>query len=790
MLTGPNALRDLKPGAQLANRYSLVRKLGQGGEAVIWLAQDRMTRSTVALKILASLEGNRARLREEWQIGVRLLHPHIVRAFEFHDDAAGAFYSLQYIDGPDISVLAGQAPAAVLPLIAALADALRYAHGKGLVHRDIKASNVLLDGNGAAYLIDFGVAARTGEQVSGGAPIAGSPEQQRGAAATPADDIFALGGLAYELLSGRSPYADPAHDIASTVPPPLTSAGGAALPDPVVDLVAAMLAKDAAERPDAAAVLELLSAAGFPPGTAPRDVLGAIAGAVNEEVIEVRERQTPRAGAMQDGAAPPVAATGSRGLTPRTVMALLALLVALLFAVVFYLPGTVDPAATADRQDEIPADSGPVAAEGQPAPPDDTSSGLPQRDQRVEARQATEAVLGRLLANMETLEARAVERWGGVRYAQAKAAYEQGDEAYLARYYARATADYEQAIELIEPLLDEVDEVFASTLSAAETALANADSIEALKNFDLAVAISPGSRRAQEGLTRARNLDRVLDLVDAGLRYEEQLELDAARESFKQAMDLDEAWQPAREGHRRVLATAKQMEFDARMSEGLSALAVADYASARAAFRVAQQLKPDSAEPKDGLMQVDQGIRLTTIGRLEREVAELEAAERWADAVTHYERILELDGNLEFAKTGLADARNMVNLHRQLDEYIAEPDALSAPATLQRATNIVLAVTRMDNVGPRLTGQKDELSRLMKRAATPLTVELRSDELTDVSVYRVARLGSFSSQQLKLRPGTYVAVGSRPGFRDVRVEFRVAPELDMQPVVVRCEEPI
>ena len=98
--------------------------------------------------------------------------------------------------------------------------------------------------------------------------------------------------------------------------------------------------------------------------------------------------------------------------------------------------------------------------------------------------------------------------------------------------------------------------------------------------------------------------------------------------------------------------------------------------------------------------------------------------------------------------------------------------------------------TRMPEIGPRLAQQRDELSRLLKRAVTPVQVALVSDNLTTVSVYRVGNLGNFTSKQLSLRPGTYVAVGIRPGFRDVRREFRVAPELEMSPIEVRCEEQI
>ena len=109
---------------------------------------------------------------------------------------------------------------------------------------------------------------------------------------------------------------------------------------------------------------------------------------------------------------------------------------------------------------------------------------------------------------------------------------------------------------------------------------------------------------------------------------------------------------------------------------------------------------------------------------------------------------------------------------------------------MQNATQLLLNVSTMPEVGPRLEDHKNVLARLLKRAATPLTVELVSDGVTEVTIYKVGKLGAFGRQQLELRPGNYVAVGIRTGYRDVRVEFRVAPEIDMEPVVVQCEEPI
>ena len=91
----------------------------------------------------------------------------------------------------------------------------------------------------------------------------------------------------------------------------------------------------------------------------------------------------------------------------------------------------------------------------------------------------------------------------------------------------------------------------------------------------------------------------------------------------------------------------------------------------------------------------------------------------------------------------------------------------------------------------QLQGAKPQrMALLLKRAATPLSIPLLSNNVTEVFVYKIGRLGNFMRKEILLRPGTYVVVGSRPGYRDVRVEFRVAPEIDMEPVIIQCEEPI
>jgi hypothetical protein len=190
------------------------------------------------------------------------------------------------------------------------------------------------------------------------------------------------------------------------------------------------------------------------------------------------------------------------------------------------------------------------------------------------------------------------------------------------------------------------------------------------------------------------------------------------------------------------------------------------------------------------LLQVEQEVRLNEISAYEQQAQQQEEDEVWLLTAATYERLLEIDDNLDFAKQGLQHALEMSALHKQLNEFILKPDSLSSPSTMQKATMMVVDITRMPEVGPRLSAQRDELSRLLKRAATPLQVQLISDNATDVSIYKVGRLGSFETHELTLRPGKYVAVGSRPGYRDVRLEFLVGPEYEAKPIVIRCEEAI
>ena len=152
--------------------------------------------------------------------------------------------------------------------------------------------------------------------------------------------------------------------------------------------------------------------------------------------------------------------------------------------------------------------------------------------------------------------------------------------------------------------------------------------------------------------------------------------------------------------------------------------------------------------------------------------------------------MLALDPALAFAQEGKARASGRAVLAAALDAYLDDPERLASPQVHERGVLVLAQAATVPDPGPRLRQQIAVVGRLVELAGEPIRVEIESDLQTEVVLYRVGRLGSFDRRQLELRPGTYTAVGTRAGYRDVRKRFTVRPGEHPAPVVVRCEERI
>ena len=260
----------ISPGVTLGGRYRLDERIAGGGMGDVWRGTDEVLGRTVAVKILlpALLDepGFAERFRGEARTMATINHPGVVDVYDYGSDQQLAFLVMEYVEGDALSRTLSRVgrltPARTMALVAQAADALQAAHANGIVHRDVKPGNLLVRPNGTLVLTDFGIArsALVGQLTVAGSVLGTasyiSPEQASGAVATPASDVYALGVVAYQCLSGHRPFdgATPIEIAMKHVrdsPRPLP----ADIPPAVRSIVDRAMAKDPAARwPTAAAM--------------------------------------------------------------------------------------------------------------------------------------------------------------------------------------------------------------------------------------------------------------------------------------------------------------------------------------------------------------------------------------------------------------------------------------------------------------------------------------------------------------------------------------------------------
>lgn len=250
----------------LAGRYQIEAELGHGASSVVYRARDIFLDRTVALKVLSGVLATdpafRQRFQQEARLAARLNHPHIVTIYDIGNFPDGrAYISMRLLEGKNLAdVIAQRAPLPlqeVVPIVRQLAEALDYTHQEGLVHRDVKPSNVIVGAGDWVTLTDFGIAraletARlTLPGMALGTPRYMAPEQVRGEDVTAATDIYALGVIAFEMLAGRPPFEGDGtalmYKIVHESPPTLSQLNGQVSAE-ITTVLHRALAKTAEER--------------------------------------------------------------------------------------------------------------------------------------------------------------------------------------------------------------------------------------------------------------------------------------------------------------------------------------------------------------------------------------------------------------------------------------------------------------------------------------------------------------------------------------------------------------
>ncbi len=813
------------PAPLIRARYVLQERLGVGGQGEVWRALDPQRGEDIALKILRPPAGRTAAawdaLRHEYESASRLDHPFILKVYEPEREDGTFLLPMELASGGDLRRLRGASYLAIVPVLIEVAQALEHAHERGVIHRDLKPGNVLFDARGCVKLADFGVSGfaldpGTDSMIRGLSPFTASPEQLRGEPPSPADDIYGLGALAYELLSRRPPHYPhfDARRVQQEPVPPLVPSEQ--IPPQLDGLIARMLAKDPSERPgsmrevidDLEAGLNDTLTFDFEDREASEDHSNRTRHLDENFTRQLEEPQRPLPALV----APP-AGEASPPIRPAAQPALAAAPRA-----------TVQPPPAALAQPLRPASEPLRAAPELAAAPSDSSQRAtttfgPADQPGAAPHAANEDIHGRPawdelrdaprieLSRFEPMRSRSrVAVWVLSLLAVAAAAVfvvpKYIDIASLAALMpsrlAGADGTSDAALGQLVADREQFDQRFAFLEARGAASWDSADLAEARR----LAAESVGARDAGSIPLARRRLaeaSSVLDRIERaapgqaaaaaslpaqGSAPAQAPQASAASPSAPPARAPSGAEKPATNG------TLGDDGYAKAAGEGFAALGAGQLEKARRAFETAHRLRPDGPEAKEGLRRVDAARTSRTLSVRRAEAQDMEDEERWQDAIDAYDAVLRQDGSLAWAQDGRARAGARLQLGQSLQALIEHPERLSNPRLRDEAAALLQTAEQQPDSGPVLRTQIARLTALLPALDKPVRLSLVSDNRTQVSIPSVGSFGSFARRDIDLKPGRYTVIGTREGYREVRRDITVTPGEEFLTVNVSCSEPI
>jgi len=474
---------------------------------------------------------------------------------------------------------------------------------------------------------------------------------------------------------------------------------------------------------------------------------------------------------------------------------LFTLLIFLLALVIFVLPNLANNSGDG-TSNQNPADGSGLANNATANPALNTTGETPwQNAQSAKERREAQDLLAELLEAQKQLEEQQVTLWAPIRYQQALATATSADELYKQGQFKQAQSAYQKTLEQLQTLLAATAEEFAKQLALGDQFLEQNDSEAASKAFKTASVIDTGDSAdvqiALARLKRAETLDEVNDLLNKGIRFEKQQEWKNAIGLYQQAAKLDPSSTKASNAVAQAQAAIKETEFNDAMSAAYAALTTANFKVAKKQFSKALSVDPSANDAKAGLKQANEGAKQSAI---QIQIAKAQQAgrnEQWQQAAELYKKALALDSSDITARVGGIQAQARLQLDKRLSSVLDAPNKLQDKVEQQRAQQLIDDAEVIKNGGERLYEQIAQLRVELIKAKTPIRVVLSSDGVTDVRISRLKKIGSFEQYPIELTPGSYTAVGTRAGYRDVRTTFTVAINQDTaKNILISCTERI
>ena len=414
--------------------------------------------------------------------------------------------------------------------------------------------------------------------------------------------------------------------------------------------------------------------------------------------------------------------------------------------------------------------------------------------EKTKYRQDAQSILAEIINIRDGLQNQAVERWGDLEFRLALQGVDEGDEQYRYGDYQKAIETYQLSLDQMKDLGSVVQQKLLEakkiSLIAIESAAGDSDSELAINMADLAMAIAPNDEEAKILADRASNLDQLMTLLSQGRNSREQNNLASAKAAYEEAVALDPQHLAAGAALLATKQSITEQNFRNHMSDGFVALNNFDFEQALTAFKYAGVIHPNHPSVQQALTQVATEQSQLKVDQQMIQAGKLAQQEKWQQALAIYQQLLLTDNSLTDAKVRMIPVSIRAALDGQITALLDDPHSLAASRIFSKGKSLLADAKGIINPGPRLRRQILQLDKALQSSQVPVAVVIQSDNLTQITVYKVADLGIFQQTSISLKPGTYIAAGQRSGYRDIRVEFEVSAQSPMESIVVICSEKI
>ena len=500
------------------------------------------------------------------------------------------------------------------------------------------------------------------------------------------------------------------------------------------------------------------------------------------------------------------------GRFSRQQLWIISLLLVVIF-VVFILPNLVtEPVAKNDSMQTS------VAVNDKDLPPSLIA-------EKTRYRQQSQSLLASILALRDKLMVQSVDQWAQAQFNNAMALVTEGDEQYSFGKYQSSLDSYQRAFADLQELDRLAADTLEQSLAEATQAIARADTADiALVRgaTSLALAIAPEDTRVKDLNKLAQGFSELVEALSQGDREFEKQQYQLAEGFYQSALAIIPEHQRAKDSLRKTQIAIDEKNFIRLMSEGYTLLnnaldnalnnstydnsayddALKKFTQAQAIYSsysnsATSTVNAESEKTTERLESVKQAIAQLNNQRSQQAIkqqliaaADFEKQEQWQQAQAIYQRLLDTDNSLIDVKTKQLKATVRAKLDKDIVSILKDPLKLADKNVYSDAQRILNDAKGINNPQAKLRAQIEQLSSVIERSQIPIEVLLLSDQQTDVTLFKVAKLGAFQERRVQLTPGRYIIAGSRKGYRDVRIELTVTATEEIGPVQITCTERI